>query len=119
MGIRTQESFNRWRAIHSDKNYRKLANYKWTHRVGYYTYNAYPIYDWKTTDVWTGYARYGWDYNRLYDLYYQAGIPLSRQRVTSPFISQAVSTLHLYKVIDPDTWGRMVSRVNGVSFAGM
>ncbi len=119
VGIRTQESFNRWRAIHSDKNYRKLANYKWTHRVGYYTYNAYPIYDWKTTDVWTGYARYGWDYNRLYDLYYQAGIPLSRQRVTSPFISQAVSTLHLYKVIDPDTWGRMVSRVNGVSFTGM
>mgnify|MGYP002891231227 CR=1 FL=1 len=119
IGIRTQESFNRWRAIHSDKNYRKLANYKWTHRVGYYTYNAYPIYDWKTTDVWTGYARYGWDYNRLYDLYYQAGIPLSRQRVASPFISQAVSTLHLYKVIDPDTWGRMVSRVNGVSFAGM
>ena len=86
VGIRTQESFNRWRAIHSDKNYRKLANYKWTHRVGYYTYNAYPIYDWKTTDVWTGYARYGWDYNRLYDLYYQAGIPLSRQRVASPFI---------------------------------
>lgn len=119
VGIRTQESFNRWRAIHSDKNYRKLANYKWTHRVGYYTYNAYPIYDWKTTDVWTGYARYGWDYNRLYDLYYQAGIPLSRQRVASPFISQAVSTLHLYKVIDPDTWGRMVSRVNGVSFTGM
>ncbi len=59
------------------------------------------------------------DYNRLYDLYYQAGIPLSRQRMASPFISQAVSTLHLYKVIDPDTWGRMVSRVNGVSFAGM
>ena len=59
VGIRTQESFNRWRAIHSDKNYRKLANYKWTHRVGYYTYNAYPIYDWKTTDVWTGYARLG------------------------------------------------------------
>ena len=117
IGIRTQESFNRWRAIHSDKNYRKLANYKWTHRVGYYTYNAYPIYDWKTTDVWTGYARYGWDYNRLYDLYYQAGIPLSRQRVTSPFISQAVSTLHLYKVIDPDTWGRMVSRVNGDGLA--
>ena len=47
------------------------------------------------------------------------GFPLSRQRVTSPFISQAVSTLHLYKVIDPDTWGRMVSQVNGVSFAGM
>lgn len=119
VGIRTQESFNRWRAIHSDKNYKKLANYKWTHRIGCYIYNAYPIYDWKTTDIWTGYGKYSWDYNHLYDLYYQAGVPLSRQRVASPFISQAVSTLHLYKVIDPDTWGRMVCRVNGVGFTGI
>ena len=75
VGIRTQESFNRWRAIHSDKNYRKLANYKWTHRVGYYTYNAYPIYDWKTTDVWTGYARYGWDYTVCMTCITRPGFP--------------------------------------------
>lgn len=118
VGIRTQESMNRWRAIYSNKNYRKLAHYKWTHRIGRSTYNAYPIYDWKTTDIWTGYGKYRWDYNRLYDLYYQAGIPLSRQRVASPFISQALSALHLYKAIDPDTWGRMIGRVNGVGFAG-
>ncbi|MFA4182356.1 DUF3440 domain-containing protein [Xylanibacter rodentium] len=118
VGIRTQESFNRWRAIHSDKNYRRFGNYKWTHNIGGRLYNAYPIYDWKTSDIWVANGRFGWYYNRLYDLYYQAGIPIGRQRVASPFISQAIATLAVYRVIDPDMWGRMVSRVNGVNFAG-
>ena len=65
VGIRTQESFNRWRVIHSDKNYRKLNNYKWTRRTGHHEYNAYPIYDWKTTDIWTANGRFNWDYNRF------------------------------------------------------
>lgn len=120
VGIRTQESFNRWRAIHNDrKNYKTLGNYRWTRRISNDVYNAYPIYDWKTTDVWTANGRFGWDYNRLYDLYHLAGIPLSRQRVASPFISEAVHSLAVYRVIDPDMWGRMVSRVNGVNFAGI
>ena len=119
VGIRTQESYNRWRAIHSDKNYKRLYNYKWTRRIDRDIYNAYPLYDWKVTDIWTAYGKFGWDYNRLYDLYYQAGVPLGRQRVASPFISEAIQSLALYRVIDPDMWGKMVSRVNGVNFAGM
>ena len=79
--------------------------------------NAYPIYDWLTTDVWTANGKFGWAYNRLYDLFYQAGVPLENQRVASPFISPAIPSLSLYRAIDPDTWGKMVSRVNGVNFA--
>lgn len=119
VGIRTQESFNRWRTIHSNRNYHRFGSLKWTHRIDGKTCNAYPIYDWKTSDVWTANGRFGWDYNRLYDLYFQAGIPIGRQRVASPFISQALSSLFVYKAIDPATWGRMVSRVNGVNFAGI
>lgn len=119
VGIRTQESFNRWRSIHSDKNYRHLHCYKWTHRIDNDIYNSYPLYDWKIEDIWTANGRFGWEYNHLYDLYYQAGVPLGRQRVASPFISEAISQLKLYRVIDPDTWGRLVSRVNGVNFAGI
>lgn len=119
VGIRTQESFNRWRSIHSDRNYRRFGSMKWTHLMAGRAYNAYPIYDWQTSDIWIANGRFGWDYNRLYDLYYQAGIPIGRQRVASPFISQAMSTLAMYKVIDPGTWGKLVSRVNGVNFAGI
>ncbi len=119
VGIRTQESFNRWRTIHSDKNYRHFGSLKWTHCIDSHIVNAYPLYDWKTSDIWTAHGRFNWSYNRLYDLYYQAGIPIGRQRVASPFISQALSTLAVYKAIDPDTWGRLISRVNGVNFAGL
>ncbi len=119
VGIRTQESYNRWRVIHSERNYQHLSHYKWTYKVNKHIYNAYPIYDWSTSDIWVANGRFRWDYNRLYDLYYQAGVPLSRQRVASPFISQAIPTLMIYKAIEPDTWGRLISRVNGVNFAAI
>lgn len=119
VGIRTQESINRWRTIHSDTNYRHWLGYKWTREIDKQVYNAYPIYDWTTEDVWTAYGKFNWDYNRLYDLYYKAGIPLARQRVASPFIAEAISYLKIYRAIDPEMWGKMISRVNGVNFAGI
>lgn len=119
VGIRTQESYNRWRTIHSTKNYNHLYHYRWTHKYDNHSYSAYPLYDWRISDIWTAYGRFGWDYNRLYDLYHQAGVPLGSQRVASPFISQALPSLALYRAIDPDMWGRMLGRVNGVNFAGI
>lgn len=117
VGIRTQESFNRWRTIHSNRNHKYFNSVKWIHQTDRSICNAYPIYDWKTSDIWTANGKFHWRYNSLYDMFYQAGIPIGRQRVASPFISQALSTLSIYKIIDPDTWGKMVSRVNGVNFA--
>lgn len=119
IGIRTQESFNRWRSIHLARKYQMYHRYRWTSKVGPDIYNAYPLYDWKTTDIWTANGRFGYEYNHLYDLYYQAGVSIERQRVASPFLSEASDSLKLYKVIDPNTWGRMLGRVNGVNFTGI
>jgi predicted phosphoadenosine phosphosulfate sulfurtransferase len=117
VGIRTQESLHRWWAIHSDRKFRDYCDLKWTKEMFTGVYNAYPIYDWITEDVWTANARFEWGYNRLYDLYYQAGVPLDAMRVASPFISAAVDSLKLYRVIEPHTWGKLVFRVNGVNFS--
>jgi predicted phosphoadenosine phosphosulfate sulfurtransferase len=119
VGIRTQESLLRWRAIHSDRNYRNHDGLKWTSMISDNVYTAYPIFDWITEDIWTANSRFGWSYNRLYDLFYQAGVPLGSMRVASPFISPAQDHLKLYKVIEPNTWGKLVSRVNGVNFTGI
>lgn len=119
VGIRTQESLNRWRSIHMGKKYQTYHGYSWTWRVSADVVNAYPIYDWRTTDVWTANGKFKYDYNKLYDLYYRAGVGIERQRVASPFLSEAQASLALYKVIDPDTWGRMIGRVNGVNFTGL
>ena len=119
VGIRTQESLNRWRAIHSDRNYKKYNGLNWTKEMYENVYNAYPIYDWLTTDVWTANGRFKWDYNKLYDLYYKAGVGIEQQRVASPFLSTAQGSLKLYKIIEPNTWGKLISRVNGVNFTGL
>ncbi len=39
--------------------------------------------------------------------------------MASPFISAAQENLALYRAIDPDTWGKMICRVNGVNFTGI
>ena len=119
VGIRTQESYNRWRTIYAGKRTSQYRNLVWTCRNSPDIYNAYILYDWLTTDIWTANGRFGWDYNRLYDLFYQAGVPLEKQRVASPFISAAQENLALYRAIDPDTWGKMICRVNGVNFTGI
>ena len=92
---------------------------KWCSVIDKNTVNAYPIYDWETSDIWTANAKFEWDYNKLYDLYYQAGLTIDKMRVASPFNDCASETLKLYKVIDPNMWGKMVSRVNGVNFTGI
>lgn len=120
IGIRTDESLNRFRAIASDKKVHTYNNKKFI--VGYgddLTYKCYPIYDWNVSDVWTANAKFGYDYNRLYDLMYQAGLSVEQMRVASPFNDCATESLKLYKVIEPQTWGKLLSRVNGVSFAGI
>jgi len=119
VGIRTQESLNRWRAIYSDKNYKNYNGIKWTKQMYENVYNAYPIYDWWTKDVWIANGKFKWDYNRLYDLMYKAGISIDKMRVASPFNDWATESLKLYRVIDPDNWGKMVGRVNGVNFTGI
>lgn len=119
VGIRTQESLNRWRAIHSDKNTNKYEGLPYSKQMAEGVYNLYPIFDWATEDIWVANARFGWAYNKLYDLFHQAGLRIHEMRVASPFHGQATSSLSLYRVIEPHTWGKLVSRVNGVNFAGL
>ena len=118
VGIRTQESLHRWRAIHKEReSYYKGKKY--SKRIDSNVYNFYPIYDWKTEDIWIANGKFGFEYNKLYDLYYQAGLPIDMMRVASPFLSEGQETLRLYKIIEPHTWGKLVSRVNGVNFTGI
>jgi predicted phosphoadenosine phosphosulfate sulfurtransferase len=119
VGIRADESMDRWRTIVSDRNINKYRGRPWTTRVADGVFNAYPIYDWGTEDIWVANAKHGWDYNRLYDLFHYAGVPLHAMRVASPFHNAAKASLKLYRTIDPQVWGKMVSRVNGVNFTAI
>ncbi|WP_203641816.1 DUF3440 domain-containing protein [Levilactobacillus andaensis] len=119
IGIRADESLDRYRAIKSKNKVNAFAGRNYVTKVADGVYNAYPIYDWSVEDDWTVNARFGFSYNHLYDLLYQAGVPLNKMRVASPFLSQGIDSLYLYRVIEPDTWGKMLGRVNGANFASI
>lgn len=115
IGIRTDESLNRFRAILNEKKGMMKDKY-WTKKNTKHTYNVYPIFDWKTSDVWTACEKFDWDYNTLYDIFYKAGVPVGSMRVASPFMSEAKSSLGLYRVINPHIWARLCARVQGANF---
>lgn len=115
IGIRADESLNRFRAIMNERKETKKGM-MWTKKNGEFTYNVYPIYDWKSKDIWIANDRFEWDYNRLYDLFYKAGVPVGSMRVASPFMSESKSSLQLYRVIDGHTWARLCARVQGANF---
>jgi len=115
IGIRTAESLNRFRAIMNQEK-ETLGGMMWTKKNTPHVYNCYPIYDWRTEDIWRANATFEWDYNKLYDIFYKAGVPIGKMRVASPFMSESKSSLGLYRVIDPHIWARLCARVQGANF---
>ncbi len=118
LGIRADESLNRYRAY---ANIRKelMENKQWTSKMGDTWYNAYPLYDWTTKDVWVANGKFGFDYNKIYDLFYKAGLSINQMRVASPYHEAAKESLNLYRVLEPATWVRVVGRVQGANFGAM
>jgi len=119
LGIRTQESVNRWRAVAGERKVNMYQGKKWITKIKKDQYMAYPLYDWQTEDIWTANAREDFDYNKIYDLYYQAGLKIDEMRVASAYIDEGVSSLGLHRAIEPDKWARLVGRVNGANFGAI
>lgn len=114
VGIRSDESLNRFRTIVRKKTwFRRLP---WTTWLGRSVFNAYPIYDWRTEDVWTYFGKFGLPYNRLYDRMHQAGLSIHQQRICEPYGDEQRKGLWLYHIIEPETWPRVMARVSGANF---
>jgi len=114
VGIRADESLNRFRTLIADKTC--MENKKWTTWVGGALYNIYPIYDWRTEDLWTWHARNPTaPYNLLYDRMRLAGLSIHQMRICQPYGDDQRKGLWLYQIIEPETWGRVVARVNGAN----
>lgn len=119
IGIRATESLHRYNAVANDRKLSAYGGRKWCTKVDCNTVNAYPIYDWETSDIWVYNARFEKSYNKIYDLFYQAGLNIEQMRVANPFHSCGMDNLKLYKVIDPCNWEKMVCRVNGANFVSI
>jgi predicted phosphoadenosine phosphosulfate sulfurtransferase len=115
VGIRTDESLNRFRTLVQSKK-ETFEGMRWTSRVIEKTFNVYPIYDWKSSDLWVYHAKHkDKPYNRLYDRMHQAGVPMGHMRICQPYGDDQRRGLWLFHLVEPETWARVVSRVNGAN----
>ena len=115
VGIRADESLNRFRTIASDVKVKKDGK-QYTTKVTDNVYNVYPIYDWKTQDIWTYHGKNPTKRsNKLYDYMHKAGVPISLQRICQPYGDDQRRGLWLFHLIEPQTWAKIVARVNGAN----
>jgi predicted phosphoadenosine phosphosulfate sulfurtransferase len=115
VGIRSDESLNRYRTIAS-KTKERFDNKVYTTKVTDNVFNVYPIYDWKTEDIWIYHAKNKDKIsNGLYELMFKAGLSIHQQRICQPYGDDQRRGLWLFHLIEPETWAKVVARVNGAN----
>ena len=116
IGIRADESLHRYCAIARNKAGLTHKGYKWTTNVTRNLFNIYPIYDWRTEDIWVFHGKYSHlPHNKIYDKMNMAGVKLSQQRLCQPYGDDQRRGLWLYHILEPQTWYKVVARVNGAN----
>ena len=116
VGIRTEESLRRYQVIARKKNDAYLNS---AAEKGSNQYRAFPIYDWSSEDVWLAVHKFGWDYNKTYDIFNQTRLhgAFLKQRVCPPFGEEPLRGLWVYSECFPEMWHKMLYRVEGVATA--
>jgi predicted phosphoadenosine phosphosulfate sulfurtransferase len=115
IGIRTDESLNRFRTI---AVFDKTTHFgkRWTTEIVPGVFNVYPIYDWHVSDIWKYHAQNpDKEHNEVYDRMHLAGLTPHQMRLCQPYGDDQRRGLWLYHLIEPKTWGKLVARVNGAN----
>ena len=120
VGIRCDESLNRFRTIVSQKKDR-LKDKPWTTRNKPLknSYSIYPIYDYRTEDVWIATFNNNFEYNYVYELMYKNGLGIHQQRLCQPFGDDQKNGLDQYRAIEAENWDKLLKRVAGVNFGNI
>ncbi len=124
IGIRTDESMNRFRTIAFQESKHTFAQYHWTTKLKWNEkhidiYNCYPIYDWKTEDIWGAVSKLNLKFNYIYELMYKNGLSIHEQRLCQPYGDDQKNGLDQFKALEYDTWSKVLNRVNGVNFGNI
>ncbi len=124
VGIRTDESINRFRTIAFQDKKVTYQNYHWTTKVKIHenhidVYNFYPIYDWSVQDIWGAVSKLDFKFNYIYELMYKNGLSIYEQRLCQPYGDDQRNGLDQFKALEYDTWSKVLNRVNGVNFGNI
>ena len=124
IGIRTDESLNRFRTIAFQDKKITYKGHNWTTKLKFKekhidVYNFYPIYDWKVEDIWGAVSKFNLEFNYIYELMYKNGMSIYEQRLCQPYGDDQKNGLNQFKALEYDTWGKVLNRVNGVNFGNI
>lgn len=119
VGIRADESLNRFQTIAFHERKQEYQGRHWTTRMGEAIYNFYPIYDWRVEDIWGAVSQLGLMSNEIYELMYKNGVSIYKQRLCQPYGDDQRNGLDQFKALEPDTWEKVLNRVNGVNFGNI
>ena len=90
VGIRTDESLNRFNTVAVQDKKIRFNNYAWTTKIKLNdkylnAFNFYPIYDWKVEDIWGAVSKLNLKFNEIYELMYKNGLSINQQRLCQPY----------------------------------
>jgi len=124
IGIRADESLNRFRTVALDIQKYRYNGYNWTTKLRTQNkyievYNAYPLYDWTVEDIWGAISKLDLKFNYVYELMYKNGLGINEQRLCQPYGDDQKNGLNQFKSIEYETWGKVLNRVNGVNFGNI
>ncbi len=118
VGLRSTESFNRFRAVTKNPGYKDITWSKKTKNP--LVYRFYPIYDWTFGDVWKFIADNNIRYNRVYDrMYCLKGKRVNDIRISNLIHEKSFKCLAELQEVDPETYEKMCERLGGVHSAAI
>jgi len=119
VGIRADESLNRFQTIAFYERKEEYDGHHWTTKLNDGVYNFYPIYDWRVEDIWGAVSQLDLMSNEIYELMYKNGLSIYQQRLCQPYGDDQRNGLDQFKALEPETWEKVLNRVNGVNFGNI
>jgi predicted phosphoadenosine phosphosulfate sulfurtransferase len=117
VGLRSRESFSRWRATARNHGIDGVAWSSRTKKEG--SIRFYPLFDWATGDVWKYLSDHGIVYNKIYDKLYLAGVPERQMRVSYLLHEQSFRALARIQELEPETYQKLLERAAGTHAAAL
>lgn len=113
VGLRTDESLNRFRTMIKHPGYKDIL---WSTRKRD-NFVFYPIYDWHMNDIFKYIYDNNLRYHKYYDFKFKKGLNANDLRVSSLIHEKSFKSINELPEFEPDTYNKLLKRINGIAFA--
>jgi predicted phosphoadenosine phosphosulfate sulfurtransferase len=115
IGLRSNESLNRYRAVTKNP---AVSGVNWSSKTtNENLINFYPIYDWGFDDIWRYMHDFQVKYNRIYDFQFAKNYHKDEMRVSCLIHERSFHCLADLPQFEPETYEWLCRRVHGVATA--